>query len=355
MSCANVVLAQPDDQELVALPVFINLASEEIRYEANEEDRNVNLAQLHGGDFNADYWRGRLAETLNAPRVLVHIDDLDEELAPPETGSPGARQVTVRHMEFPCSRTWEEAQLTGDGDMEAFVFQGEYRGWHPDIVEFYCAIGGRGVYNMRAALLKWPIDDRHDLLEIVREHARMLEFASERLRDDAEVVREAVQTDGRALRFASARLREDPEVVTAAIQTGYGFESTSDRLRDNRDVALAAVQRPPYPLELVSDRLRDDREVVLKALARRPLALEFASERLRDDAELVLVAVRGDGYALQFASERLRDDIEVVLQSVQTNRCALEFASERLRGQEELVLQAVREAAALEFESERLR
>ena len=59
-------------------------------------------------------------------------------------------------------------------------------------------------------------------------------------------------------------------------------------------------------------------------------ALEYASERLRDDKDIVLAALGNDGMALEYASERLRDDYGIVLYAIRNNMRALEYASERL-------------------------
>jgi hypothetical protein len=50
-----------------------------------------------------------------------------------------------------------------------------------------------------------------------------LQYASDRLKDDAEIVRVAVQQDGDALQYASDRLKDDAEIVRAAIQQMMGM------------------------------------------------------------------------------------------------------------------------------------
>jgi hypothetical protein len=57
----------------------------------------------------------------------------------------------------------------------------------------------------------------------------------------------------------------------------------------------------------VSERLRDDKDIVLAAVVEVPQMLEYASVRLRDDKDIVLPAVTKNRGMLQYASERLRD------------------------------------------------
>ena len=54
-------------------------------------------------------------------------------------------------------------------------------------------------------------------MEAVRKYGFALQFASETLRSDKEVVMEAVRQDGDALEFACETLRSDKEVVMEAV------------------------------------------------------------------------------------------------------------------------------------------
>ena len=73
-----------------------------------------------------------------------------------------------------------------------------------------------------------------------------LEYASEELRNNKEVVLEAVKKNGSALEYASERLQADKDVVLAAVKQ-YGDSIVyanwdSDVLYD-REIILAAVKQ----------------------------------------------------------------------------------------------------------------
>lgn len=61
-----------------------------------------------------------------------------------------------------------------------------------------------------------------------------------------------------------------------------------------------------------------------------------ASPELKDDKEVALAAVQKSGHALRFVSNRLRDDIEVVKEAIHNNPDAFRYAS--VRAQQELGL-----------------
>ena len=68
-----------------------------------------------------------------------------------------------------------------------------------------------------------------------------------------------------ALEIASERLKDDQDVVLAAVKKdGHTLDLASERLRNNKDIVLAAMQsriRPKDMSEFVPDALRDDPDI----------------------------------------------------------------------------------------------
>ena len=135
------------------------------------------------------------------------------------------------------------------------------------------------------------------MLAAVALHGCALEYASEELQKDREVVLTAVTQDGKAMQFASRDFWRDREFVlaVAAVQS---FVTEKRKHRSNKVLFM----------KYVSVELRADRELVMAAVAQDGLALEYASEKLRADREVVWAAVMRDGHALEYASEKLRAD-----------------------------------------------
>jgi hypothetical protein len=135
----------------------------------------------------------------------------------------------------------------------------------------------------------------------------------ERWSDDAEIVSVAVGKDGRLLQHASQRLRNDSKVVLRAVgnKGGRALEFASARLREDRVVVEAAVMSDGMALEFAG-KFRADREIVESSIESKPRALQFADEALKGDKDIVLFAVRSDGECIQYASENLRVDRDVI-------------------------------------------
>jgi histidinol phosphatase-like PHP family hydrolase len=119
-----------------------------------------------------------------------------------------------------------------------------------------------------------------------------------KLKNDKEIVLAAVHQDGSSLEYASDELKNNKEVVFAAVTNdGWALRYASKELKDNREIVLAAVQQKGYALECASDELRDNREIVLAAVQQHGHALEYASDALQDDEEVSLLAEERSRYA----------------------------------------------------------
>ena len=84
--------------------------------------------------------------------------------------------------------------------------------------------------------------------------------------------------DGGILEFASDRLKDDKDVLLKSVsQAGWTFCYASDRLKNDKDVLLAASKVDGQALYFASKALRDDKDVVLTAVTKKPIILKYAS------------------------------------------------------------------------------
>ena len=100
---------------------------------------------------------------------------------------------------------------------------------------------------------------------------------------------------------------------------GLALQYASERLRDDKDVVLAAVKEDGHTLQFVSDRLRDDKDVVMAAVKQEGYILDYASSRLKDDEEVVLAAIKEYAYVLEIASDRLKNDYNFIKEAYMAN------------------------------------
>ena len=103
------------------------------------------------------------------------------------------------------------------------------------------------------------------------------------------------------------------------------LEYASEELRGNKEVVLAAVRSNGLALQY-ANKFQTDREVVLAAVQQNGYALEYA-QRFQRDREIVLAAVNSSGCSLQYASYDLINDKEIVSAAVKENSNVLKYVS----------------------------
>lgn len=102
--------------------------------------------------------------------------------------------------------------------------------------------------------------------------------------------------------------------LKAVTHEGALFQSASDRLKDDKEILLLAIanddnwtsniQSDGSPLKYASKRLQADKETVLAALEQRPRALEYASTELKNDKEVVLAAIGHERFHDDYSHQR---------------------------------------------------
>lgn len=99
-------------------------------------------------------------------------------------------------------------------------------------------------------------------------------------------------------------------------------------------------QGAPWDMEMFDSfrRFNDDKEVVLAVINKGLFnqvagagALGWASEKLRNDKEVVLAAVKQNGINLMDVSPELSNDRDVVLEAIRQNPRASRYASDEIK------------------------
>lgn len=214
-------------------------------------------------------------------------------------------------------------------------------------------------------------NDRSFVLKVMGHSGVCLVDAKPQFQDDFEVVKAAVSNQGEALRHASQTLKANESIVKIAVSAPLSVNTldyASEALKDNKEVVLLAVKNSPNAFQSASGRLQQDKEVLITAASRMPFneinsinpnakndddvmkvailrntaGFRFASETLRNDKELVMATVRKQVRATKHIPARFHDDKEVMMAAVAVDGSNLSYASKRLKDDKELVLAAVK-------------
>lgn len=106
------------------------------------------------------------------------------------------------------------------------------------------------------------------------------------------------------------------EIISKVRRGDEYLEFLSDILRDDKQIVIEAVRHDQWALYYTSDRLRNDKEVVLAAVSSYAGSLFCASEELHNDKDVVLAAIKqgetSGVRAIKYASEDLSKDPDVI-------------------------------------------
>ena len=171
---------------------------------------------------------------------------------------------------------------------------------------------------------------------------KLLNLCSDSLKKDSEFLVKILLSYGRCivLSIASEELTKNQNFFLEILQKnkyieGSILEYASDDLKNDNEIVQKAVVNNPHNLEHASEDLRNDKEIVLAAVRKDGKVLEFASEDLQNDKEIVLAAVKKDGELWDFASEDLRNDQEIVLAAMEKDCEAYQYVGNKLKEEDE--------------------
>ena len=182
-------------------------------------------------------------------------------------------------------------------------------------------------------------DNKAIVTQAVKNSASAYEHASDRLKEDPDIISEylkhhhfktrdlskilnnnraltleAVRQDWRRFYHINDCYKRDPEFILACLRQSMHFYRTNpwiDEVLDRKTIALALVEADPYALKRLKDfdvSLCSDPDIVRAAVTAHGEALEWVDDKFRADKDLVYLAVTSNGKALRFALGDLNND-----------------------------------------------
>lgn len=218
--------------------------------------------------------------------------------------------------------------------------------------DYFLSRAAEGTFSIRSN--PKLADDEEFVLKLAQSHSRSrldpeIKYASDRLKDNRRIAEAHIRaTEGRAFHYISDRLRDDRELLILASKCSpYGcgvLKAASNRLRNDKDVLLEVlavngggvgafpawakrdkdlikmtVSKNGHMLRLFDERYQD-REIVHTAVTHSGTVIIDVREDLIDK-EIALVAVNGSkGTAYRYLPSWVRNDREVVMATVDKSR-----------------------------------
>ena len=83
--------------------------------------------------------------------------------------------------------------------------------------------------------------------------------------------------------------------MRAVSQNGWALQFATEMLKGERNIVMKAVSQTGWALQFATEELKGDREIVMNAVSQTWQALNFSAEGLRSDREIILIAVSQRG------------------------------------------------------------
>jgi hypothetical protein len=174
----------------------------------------------------------------------------------------------------------------------------------------------------------------------------------ESLRDDKNLVLLAFSNtisaniDRTDLSWVSDRLRDDEDVANAAVSARISnYEYLSDRLKFNESFALEFILEYPYSFNNIHDYFKLNREFIIKAIANNSKVIDHIAPIFQEDQEIVLLAAQtyhgAYAYYLSLAPPDFLNNRSNVIQIVSRYPMAIQQLGVDFRNDKEIVRAAV--------------
>ena len=72
----------------------------------------------------------------------------------------------------------------------------------------------------------------------------------------------------------------------------YALQYASDELKDDKEIVLASIKNERFTLFNASERLQNDKEIVMEVVEREGLLIFDMSDELRKDKEIITIAIK---------------------------------------------------------------
>jgi len=211
-----------------------------------------------------------------------------------------------------------------------------------------------------------------------------LEYASEELRKDKEIVEAALKKSVHALKFVNPEILKDEEVLKKVIkkskkaimylpkqillelvkQKGEYLKYASQELKNDKEILLKSIEinietlvymnyesllKDEEIIEKIKKALENSKDTIplptkiwLELVKADGQLLKYADNKNKNNKEIVYEAIKQDGRFIEYASDRQKNNKKTMSEAIKNSGTSLKYASEELKNDKELVMEAVK-------------
>lgn len=205
--------------------------------------------------------------------------------------------------------------------------------------------------------IKYMSDEIKDDFEVAKiavgQPGYAFDYLSERLRNNYELLIDSVKQNkhGHMLKTASLELRSDEKLISELLnyveRNNKLIEYSSDNIKANHEIVLKAVKISGWDLKFVSSELKNSKDIVYAAVLENYESLKYASTEILDDLEFLNKLAelpRRDFQSLPIlscGSERVKNNRDLILKIMKTDGSEFVNLNDEFRSDEEIICTAI--------------
>ncbi|WP_257265450.1 DUF4116 domain-containing protein, partial [Endozoicomonas sp. ONNA2] len=147
-----------------------------------------------------------------------------------------------------------------------------------------------------------------------------LKYASQRVRNDKDLVLSAVELYPCHLSYVSEKLKRDEDVVMTAINADYlSLKYASQELRDNEEFIRGAIKIRSAAMLYAGEKVRNDKRIIENLMAVNIRILRSVNKSVLKDREYMLALIKKDADAFNFIADELEQDTNFIISAIEIN------------------------------------
>lgn len=137
-------------------------------------------------------------------------------------------------------------------------------------------------------------NDREFMKEAIKIDGYNIKFAAHHIRNDREILLSAIKQrlSGKILKCVEQHFWNDDELIIEAIKwDGMSLKYASDKLKNNREIIKMAINSLAPSFKFASEHIRyNDMELIILAIKKYGVNIRYTSEKLKNNREMVRLA-----------------------------------------------------------------
>lgn len=156
--------------------------------------------------------------------------------------------------------------------------------------------------------------DKAFILKLIEINENILEYVDEKLKDDDEIIIKAIGINGFMIKFSSERIKNDKNFCFTAIKKqAEAYEFISPAMREDNDLLMAAINQRGELL-IHNSQIKTNKELLIKAFSnvfpnKSKYLLNCTSRKLKNDKDVALAAIKCHYENIEEISPKLKKEI----------------------------------------------